>query len=103
VTVFPGSPGSPGSAGPPGGAVVVADGGLATQLEAQGHDLSDDLWSARLLADAPEAIRAAHLAYFRAGAAIATTASYQASFEGFASRASVTLRRSRRVACCAEA
>jgi homocysteine S-methyltransferase len=66
--------------------VIVADGGLATELEERGHDLSDDLWSARLLADAPAAIRDAHLAYFRAGAMIATTASYQASFEGFAAR-----------------
>ena len=66
------------------GTVVITDGGLATELEEQGHDLSDDLWSARLLTDAPGAIKAAHLAYFRAGAMIATTASYQASFEGFA-------------------
>ncbi|WP_100448708.1 homocysteine S-methyltransferase [Glycomyces xiaoerkulensis] len=66
--------------------VVVADGGLATELAERGHDLSDALWSARLLADAPEAIEAAHLAFFRAGARIATTASYQASFEGFAAR-----------------
>ncbi|MFC4003134.1 homocysteine S-methyltransferase [Prauserella oleivorans] len=63
---------------------VVLDGGLATQLEARGHDLSDALWSARLLADAPEEIVAAHLAFFRAGAQVATTASYQASFPGFA-------------------
>ncbi|OBH50640.1 homocysteine S-methyltransferase [Mycobacterium sp. E2479] len=65
---------------------VVLDGGLATELEARGHDLSDPLWSARLLADAPNNIAAVHAAYFRAGAAIATTASYQASFEGFANR-----------------
>ena len=69
---------------PPDDGVVVADGGLATQLEARGHDLSDHLWSARLLADAPGEITAAHLAFFRAGAAVATTASYQASFAGFA-------------------
>ena len=68
------------------GAVMISDGGLATELEAQGHDLSDALWSARLLADAPDAIVAAHLAFFRAGAVIASTASYQASFEGFAAR-----------------
>src|SRR5690606_24550395 len=41
---------------------------------------------ARLLVDAPEEIKAAHLAFFRAGAMIATTASYQASFDGFAER-----------------
>lgn len=71
--------------GPPG-AVLVTDGGLATELEARGHDLSDSLWSARLLMDAPDEIRAAHLAFFQAGAVIATTASYQASFGGFATR-----------------
>lgn len=63
---------------------VLLDGGLATELEARGHDLSDRLWSARLLVDAPDEIAAAHLAYFRAGARIATTATYQASFAGFA-------------------
>ncbi|NIJ11812.1 homocysteine S-methyltransferase [Saccharomonospora amisosensis] len=65
---------------------VVLDGGVATELEARGHDLSDALWSARLLADAPEEVVAAHLAFFRAGANVATTASYQASFTGFAAR-----------------
>jgi homocysteine S-methyltransferase len=70
----------------PGETVLVADGGLATELEAQGNDLSDSLWSARLLMDAPGQILDAHLAFFRAGAQIATSASYQASFEGFASR-----------------
>ena len=69
-----------------GGGPVVVDGGLATELEAAGHDLTDRLWSARLLADEPEAIVEAHLAYFRAGARIAITASYQATFEGFAAR-----------------
>ena len=68
----------------PDDAVLVADGGLATELEARGSDLSGSLWSARLLADAPEQVRDAHLAFFRAGAVIATSASYQASFEGFA-------------------
>lgn len=66
--------------------VLITDGGLATELEARGHDLSDPLWSARLLADDPQQIGAVHAAYFRAGATIATTASYQASFAGFAAR-----------------
>jgi homocysteine S-methyltransferase len=70
----------------PDDVVLVADGGLATELEAQGNDLSDSLWSARLLMDAPGQVREAHLAFFRAGAVIATSASYQASFEGFARR-----------------
>lgn len=63
---------------------VVLDGGLATELEAQGHDLSSTLWSARLLHDAPEAVVAAHAAFAAAGAEVATTASYQASVEGLA-------------------
>jgi homocysteine S-methyltransferase len=66
--------------------VLVADGGLATELEARGHDLSDALWSARLLVDAPREIVAAHLSFLRAGARILTTSSYQASFDGFAAR-----------------
>jgi homocysteine S-methyltransferase len=62
---------------------VLLDGGLATQLEAQGHKLDSALWSARLLHEDPDAIVQAHLAYFAAGAQVATTASYQASMDGF--------------------
>ncbi|MEE4489577.1 homocysteine S-methyltransferase [Streptomyces sp. BE230] len=65
---------------------LLLDGGLSNQLEAQGCDLSDALWSARLLADGPEQIEAAHTAYVRAGAQVLITASYQASFEGFRQR-----------------
>lgn len=66
--------------------LVVLDGGLATELEARGADLSDALWSARLLLDNPNLIRKVHEAYFAAGADVATTASYQASVQGFAGR-----------------
>lgn len=65
---------------------VVLDGGLATRLAAVGHDIGDELWSARLLHDDPEAIVDAHLAFLRAGASVITTASYQASVAGFARR-----------------
>ena len=64
--------------------VVILDGGLATELEARGHDLSDRLWSARLLVTDPDAIVDVHRAYFEAGARVATTASYQATIPGFA-------------------
>jgi homocysteine S-methyltransferase len=63
---------------------VVLDGGLSTELEAHGHDVSSALWSARLLRDDPAAIVEAHAAFAAAGAQVATTASYQATFEGFA-------------------
>lgn len=65
---------------------LLLDGGLSNQLEAQGCDLSDALWSARLLADGPGQIEAAHTTYVRAGAQVLITASYQATFEGFARR-----------------
>ncbi|WP_313896097.1 homocysteine S-methyltransferase [Streptomyces sp. YIM 98790] len=66
--------------------VLVLDGGLSNQLQAQGCELSGDLWSARLLADDPGRVRDAHAAYVRAGAQVLITASYQASREGFARR-----------------
>lgn len=62
----------------------VIDGGLATELERAGANLSGGLWSARLLAERPDLIREVHAAYFAAGANIAITASYQASYAGFA-------------------
>ncbi|QFR01091.1 homocysteine S-methyltransferase [Streptomyces phaeolivaceus] len=66
--------------------VLVLDGGMSNQLQTAGHDLSDELWSARLLVERPEAITEAHLAYYEAGASVAITASYQATFEGFGKR-----------------
>ncbi|MEZ4637865.1 MAG: homocysteine S-methyltransferase [Caldilineaceae bacterium] len=66
--------------------VVVLDGGLATELERRGADLVDTLWSAKLLLEAPELIRQLHYDYFAAGADVAITASYQASFAGFQKR-----------------
>ncbi|MFJ1968686.1 homocysteine S-methyltransferase [Streptomyces sp. NPDC087903] len=80
------APGGKGLAQALAAGTVVLDGGMSNQLEAAGHDLSDELWSARLLAERPEAITEAHLAYFEAGADVAITSSYQATFEGFAKR-----------------
>jgi len=60
---------------------VALDGGLGTLLAEDGHDLSSDLWSARLLRDDPAAIRSAHRRYLDAGARVLITASYQVSFE----------------------
>jgi homocysteine S-methyltransferase len=63
---------------------LVLDGGLSNVLADAGHDLSGRLWSARLLLDEPDAIAAAHMAYFKAGAQVAITASYQVTYDGFA-------------------
>jgi homocysteine S-methyltransferase len=62
---------------------VILDGGLSNALAARGHDLSDELWTARLLRDAPGEVAAVHRTYYAAGAEVATTASYQASVPGF--------------------
>lgn len=56
---------------------------MSNALEDRGHDLSDALWTARLLRDDGDEIAAVHRAYFEAGARVATTASYQASVPGF--------------------
>lgn len=69
-----------------GQGTLILDGGLATELERKGCDLSDELWSARLLADDPAVIRQVHLDYYWAGADCCTSASYQATIPGFVRR-----------------
>ncbi len=66
--------------------VVILDGGMATELESRGADLNDPLWSAKVLLETPELIEQVHYDYFAAGADVAVSASYQATFEGFADR-----------------
>lgn len=65
-------------------APMILDGGLATELQARGCDISGPLWSARVLRTAPEVIEQLHYDFYAAGADCATTASYQASYQGFA-------------------
>ena len=43
---------------------LVLDGALATELESRGYDLKDDLWSAKILLEQPEAIKQLHYDYF---------------------------------------
>jgi homocysteine S-methyltransferase len=66
--------------------VVILDGAMATELERRGADLRDPLWSAKALIEAPALIRNVHYDYYLAGADVATSASYQATFAGFATR-----------------
>lgn len=67
-------------------APLILDGGLATELERRGHDISGKLWSALILRTDPQAIEQVHYDYFAAGADCAISASYQASYEGFAAQ-----------------
>ena len=63
--------------------VVVLDGGLATELERRGAILDSALWSAKLLLDDPNALIEVHRSFLEAGADCISSATYQASFEGF--------------------
>ena len=62
---------------------LLLDGGLSNELERQGCDLNQKLWSAKLLESNPEAIILAHLAYLESGARCIITSSYQATLPGF--------------------
>ena len=65
---------------------MVLDGAFATELEKRNCDLKDPLWSAKILLEEPALIGKVHHDYFAAGADCAITASYQATYEGFAAR-----------------
>jgi homocysteine S-methyltransferase len=66
--------------------LMILDGAMATELERQGCNLNDNLWSAKVLMENPELIKQVHMDYFTAGADCAITASYQATVEGFVKR-----------------
>jgi homocysteine S-methyltransferase len=63
--------------------MVILDGAMATELESRGANLNHALWSAKLLKEDPQLIQQVHYDYLLAGADVITTASYQASFDGF--------------------
>ncbi len=64
--------------------IRILDGGMATELEQLGADISGPLWSAHVIEDSPEKIVAVHRAYIAAGADCIETASYQVSRRGYA-------------------
>jgi homocysteine S-methyltransferase len=63
--------------------VHVLDGGMATELERRGADISGPLWSARILHASPQTIAEVHRAYLEAGADCISTASYQVSAQSY--------------------
>ncbi|XP_004493696.1 selenocysteine methyltransferase [Cicer arietinum] len=89
------------------GGTAIIDGGLATELERHGADLNDPLWSAKCLLSSPQShlIRQVHIDYMENGADIITTASYQATIQGFKAKGfseeegENMLRRSVEIAC----
>ncbi len=62
---------------------LLIDGGLSNELEKQGCNLNQKLWSAKMLESDSEAIINVHLDYLNAGAQCIITSSYQASIPGF--------------------
>lgn len=62
---------------------IVLDGAFSTELEKQGFAINDELWSAIALYKNPELVEDVHLSYYEAGADIVTSASYQATVDGF--------------------
>lgn len=63
--------------------LLIVDGGLATELEQRGVDISGPLWSAKALIHNPDAIEKLHDDYAVAGADVLISATYQASLAGF--------------------
>ncbi|GGG74055.1 homocysteine S-methyltransferase [Salipiger pallidus] len=59
-----------------GAQITLLDGGLGRELMRFGAELTQPEWSAGALMDAPDAVRQAHEAFFRAGASIATANTY---------------------------
>ncbi len=63
-------------------AVLILDGGLATELEKMNLVLDTPLWSAEVMLTRPDAIKNVHLSYLQAGADCIISATYQISFAG---------------------
>ncbi|KAK4536720.1 hypothetical protein CDCA_CDCA09G2745 [Cyanidium caldarium] len=66
---------------------LVLDGGMATELERRGHDLSGvdaEEWSASVLRRMPSDVVHVHRDYIEAGADVVSTATYQARADLFA-------------------
>lgn len=66
--------------------MVIVDGAMATELEGKGCNLNDTLWSAKVLKENPALIKEVHTDYYKAGADVAITASYQATVQGFVAK-----------------
>jgi homocysteine S-methyltransferase len=61
---------------------VVLDGGLGTSLQAEGVDVEDPLWSARVLLEDLTPLRRVHEGFLDAGADVIATCTYQATLPG---------------------
>lgn len=62
---------------------LVLDGSMSTPLEAWGEQTNTDLWTAEALLDHPERVYKVHYEYFKAGARMTITDTYQTSIPAF--------------------
>lgn len=62
---------------------LVLDGAFGTEIANRGFDTDDELWAAKALFARPDLVQSVHYDYYKAGADIVSSASYQASVEGF--------------------
>jgi homocysteine S-methyltransferase len=64
------------------GEVVIIDGGMGTQLQAEGVPMDNVAWSARANLEQPEVVQRVHEAYIRAGAQVIIANTFAASRAG---------------------
>jgi homocysteine S-methyltransferase len=64
------------------GEVVIVDGGMGTQLQAEGVPMDEGAWCARANLEQPEVVQRVHEAYIRAGAQVIIANTFAASRAG---------------------
>lgn len=64
------------------GEVVIVDGGMGTQLQAEGVPMDEVAWCARANLERPEVVQRVHEAYIRAGAQVIIANTFAASRAG---------------------
>lgn len=62
---------------------LLIDGAMSTALEQLGVDTNNSLWTASVLANQPALVKKVHQEYFKAGARLAITDTYQANVPAF--------------------
>jgi S-methylmethionine-dependent homocysteine/selenocysteine methylase len=66
------------------GELVIIDGGMGSQLQAEGVPMDDVAWSARANLDQPDVVQRVHEEYLRAGAEVIIANTFAASRAGLA-------------------
>src|SRR5215469_15701198 len=61
------------------GEVMIIDGGMGTQLQAEGVPMDEVAWSARANLEQPDVVQRVHEAYIRAGAEVIIVNTFAAS------------------------